>query len=115
MDDIDDPHDEIVQLEARLEQLAAVVESCRKISVAARAAILLGAALLAALLFGVLRFDLVPFVVAVTAVLGGIVLFGSNSSTRSQAAAELRAAEARRAELIDRIAPRVVDGTKMLH
>ena len=115
MDDIDDPHDEIVQLEARLEQLAAVVESCRKIIVAARAAILLGAALLAALLFGVLRFDLVPFVVAVTAVLGGIVLFGSNSSTRSQAAAELRAAEARRAELIDRIAPRVVDGTKMLH
>jgi hypothetical protein len=115
MDDIYEPRDEIVQLEARIEELAGIIESCRKFVVAARAAMVLGAALLAALLFGVLRFDLVPFIAALAAVIGGIVLFGSNGSTRSQAEAELRAAEARRADLIGRIAPRVVGGTDTLH
>jgi hypothetical protein len=39
-------------------------------------------------------------IVAIAAVLGGVVLLGSNSTTSDQAAAVLEAAELRRAELI---------------
>ena len=38
---------------------------------------------------------------ALAILIGGIVAYGSNVSTARQAAAELQAAEARRAELID--------------
>ena len=43
-----------------------------------------------------------------TAVIGGIVLLGSNRSTLEQSATALKAAEAQRAELIGRIDLRVV-------
>ena len=97
----DDAREEIAQLEARIEELADVVESCRKVVLASKAAIAAGALLLVAVAIGLIRFDPLSMIAAVAAVLGGIVLFGSNSSTSKQATAELRAAEARRAELID--------------
>jgi hypothetical protein len=43
---------------------------------------------------------------ALAAIIGGVVIFGSNSSTSKQTTAAIKAAEIRRAELIDRIDPK---------
>jgi len=99
--DEDDAREEIAQLEARIEELADVVESCRKVILASKAAIAAGGLLILAVAIGVIRFDPLSMIGALAAVLGGIVLFGSNGSTSKEATAALRAAEARRAELID--------------
>jgi hypothetical protein len=113
--DEDDPREEISRLEARIEELAATIESCRKIIAAAKAAIVLGAALLIAIIVSIISFDPMIFMAAVAALLGGIVLLGSNNSTAAQKTAELNAAEAQRAALINqmdltvvRTAPRLI-------
>src|SRR5881396_3018189 len=107
MDDGDlvdnDLRDEIVRLEARIEQLADVIESCRKIIAASRAAMVVGAILLLAIMLGALKFDPTMMIAAIAAVIGGIVLLGSNSRTSDDATAALQTAEARRAELIGTI------------
>ena len=46
---------------------------------------------------------------AIAALLGGLVLFGSNSSTSKQKNAALRAAESERADLIGKIDLTLVD------
>ena len=52
MDDEDEPTDEISQLEARLDALAERAEQCRKIIMASKAAIAVGALLLVAVISG---------------------------------------------------------------
>ena len=101
--DEDDPREEISRLEARIEELAGTIENCRKIIAASKAAIVLGAALLVAIIVGVIGFDPMIFMMAVAALLGGIVLLGSNNSTAAQKTAELRDVEAQRAALINQI------------
>ena len=103
-----DPHDEIVRLETRIEQLEARIESCRKFIVIARVAAGLGLALLVALMFGAIRFDPLAMTASIAAVLCGIVLGGSNSSTEKEARVQLEAAEAQRAALIGAMRLRVV-------
>jgi hypothetical protein len=102
--------DEIARLEAETEARAVSLERCRKISIAARLAIGVGAAWLALVLLRVIPFAPVHIVGAIAAMLGGTVLFGSNSSTRKQTEAALAAAEARRSELIDQIELMIVPG-----
>jgi hypothetical protein len=68
--------------------------------VAARIAAAGGGIVLVALLFGALRFDPAVMMAAVAALLGGLVLWGSNRSTAAEAADEMAKAEARRAALI---------------
>ena len=101
--DGDDLHEEVSRLEAQIEQLAQAIESCRKIILASKAAIALGAILLVAIMVGAIRFDPMAFMAAVAALLGGTVLFGSNSSTSQEKTAALKAAEAQRDELIGRM------------
>ena len=101
--DENDPREEISRLEARIEELAGTIENCRKIIAASKAAIVLGAALLVAIIVGVIGFDPMIFMMAVAALLGGIVLLGSNNSTAAQKTAELRDVEAQRAALINQI------------
>jgi hypothetical protein len=48
-----DPHQEIVRLEAQVEQLAARIENCRKFILAGRIAVAIGGVLLVALLLSV--------------------------------------------------------------
>ncbi len=60
------------------------------------------------MLFGVMRFDLGIMAAAVAALLGGIVLWGSNSSTAKEAMKELAVAEADRAALVEVINPRAI-------
>jgi hypothetical protein len=114
MDDGDlvdtDLRDEIVRLEARIEELAGVIESCRKIIAASRGAILVGAVLLIAIMLGAIALNPTMMIAAIAAVIGGIVLLGSNSRTSDDAAAALQTAEARRTKLIGAIDLQLVAG-----
>jgi cell division protein FtsB len=109
------PHDEIERLEAQIEAIRSRLESCRKFILAARIAVIGGAILLAAILLGAIAFDQRLLLVAIAALLGGIVVWGSNHSTADQAAAELAKAEADRAALIGRLHLQVVTERPTLH
>jgi hypothetical protein len=110
-----EPHSEIARLEARIEELALRLEGCRKYAAAALTAMGLGAVLLAAALTRVIQLDAMTVMAAGAAVLGGIVLSGSNRSTTREIEAELAAAEAERAALIGSIELRVVSERPRLH
>jgi hypothetical protein len=110
-----DAHSEIARLEARIEALALRLEGCRKYAAAALTAMGLGAVLLAAALTHVIRLDAVTVMAAGAALLGGIVLSGSNRSTTRELEAELAEAEAERAALIGSIDLRVVSERPRLH
>jgi len=103
-----DPRDEIVHLEEHVEELAAKIESCRKFILASRIAVAGGGLVLTATLVGAIRSDLGLLAAAVSLLLGGIVVWGSNSSTAKEAMKELAAAESERAALIEHINPRVI-------
>src|SRR5690242_12919054 len=94
------PQAEIERLEERIEQLAATIENCRKLMLAARLAIAFGAVLVAALLTGFLWAQPLVLVTAIVSFLGGIVLLGSNSSTAAEAREQLEEAEIKRDEWI---------------
>jgi hypothetical protein len=111
MDENDgDLREEIVRLEADIEQFAETIESCRKLILMAKAAMALGALLVLGALIGAITLDPAVLIGAFGVALGGLVVFGSNSSTLEQAQAATRAAELRRSELIGRIDLRVVGG-----
>jgi hypothetical protein len=110
MSDEGDPHDQIARLEVQIEALAETVEGCRKIMLAAKVAIAGGALLILAMILGLVRPELASLAGATVALLGGIVLLGSNRSTADQALAKIKKAEAARAGLIDRLELRPVDG-----
>jgi hypothetical protein len=103
-----DPHEEIVRLEEHIEKLDAQIEGCRKFILTSRIATAAGGIVLFAMLFGAVRFDPGVMAAAVAALLGGFVVWGSNSSTSKEAAKELTAAEADQAALIEVINPRVI-------
>jgi len=111
----DDPHDAIERLEARIEYLAAKIDNCRKFIWAGRLATAGGGVVLVAMLFGAIWPDLTWMAGAMAAILGGIVLSGSNGSTAKEAAKELAAAEANRAALIGTIDLRVIGERPTLH
>ena len=76
---------------------------------------IIAAAIVVALLvtlLGAIRTDPMVLTASVAALLGGIVLFGSNTATSKQAAAKMKEADARRAELIDGLELQVVDGVE---
>jgi hypothetical protein len=108
--------DEIARLEDRIEALRQSIARCRKISLGSKIAIAAGFAWLGLTLLLVV--SLVPslFFGAIAAIIGGIVLLGSNATTWNETEAALAAAEAQRFALIDSIELTVVDGgVKRLH
>jgi hypothetical protein len=107
MDD-DDFRDDIAELEARSEALGESIARCGKISLAAKLTIAAGAVWIALVLLGVTPSIPGTVIAALAAVIGGTVLLGSNAATWTQAEADLRAAEAMRADLIGRMELRVV-------
>ena len=103
-----DHRDEIVLLEAQIDELTAKIESCRKFILAGRIAVVGGGAVLTAMVVSAIQFDPSVMALAVTAVLGGIVAAGSNRSTAKEAVHELTTAEAKRKALIEQIDLRLV-------
>jgi hypothetical protein len=92
--------EQISQIEAEIEELAEIIESCRKLILVAKVAIAAGGVLILAITVGVIRFDPTVMIGAIAAVIGGTVVFGSNTSTLKQTTTTMEAAKARRAELI---------------
>lgn len=107
-----DLREEISRLEVEIENLAETLERCRKLVLMAKAAISIGAVLIVAMTFGAIRSDAIGMIGAIAAVVGGTVVYGSNASTAKQTADAMKAAEARRAELIGRIDLRVVGNSE---
>ena len=105
----DDPREEIARLEAQIEALAESAERCRKIILFSKAAIAVGGLLMLAVVLTPIRLDPTILIVAMAAVIGGIVGLGSNMRTLQQTAAAMRSAEALRGELIDAIGLRTVE------
>jgi uncharacterized membrane protein len=103
-----DAHDEIVRLEAQIDELADRIESCRKFILVGWIVVVVGGVVTIAMLVGAIHFDLSVMAIAMAAVLGGIVVAGSNRSTAQEATRELTAVEAKRTALIERMDLRVV-------
>jgi len=107
--------DEIARLETRIEDLSEAAARCRKLILLSKILIGAGGALLLAIIVRLIPFDPMPLIGAIAAILGGIVLFGSNTSTLAQFTAEMQAAEMQRAELIGRIDLQLVPSNATLH
>jgi hypothetical protein len=88
-------------IEAHIEELADVIERCRKIIFISKAAIAAGGTLILAIIIGAVVFDPTVMIGAMAAVIGGTVVFGSNTSTLKQTTTDMKAAEAHRADLMD--------------
>src|SRR5262249_4590946 len=92
--------EQISQIEAEIEELAEIIVSCRKLILVAKVAIAAGGVLILAITVGAIRFDPTVTIGAIAAVIGGTVVFGSNTSTLKQTTSIMEAAKARKAELI---------------
>lgn len=112
----DNFRDDIVRLEERIEAMTAELARCRKISFAAKLLIAGGAAWIVLVVVQLIQFAPGTFLAAMAAMLGGIVLLGSNATTWTQTQAALDAAETMRRKLIGRMELRVVGEEKpMVH
>jgi len=103
-----DAREEIARLETRLEELADALARCRKFRLAAQIAMAGGGLWFAAAVIGVIGFDPAVMIAAIAGVIGGIVMYGSNSTTAEELDAEMKEAEAKRAALIGALHLRVV-------
>jgi hypothetical protein len=103
-----DPHDEISELEERIEELAESLQRCRKILFLAKISMIVGGTLLFAIMVRLLGFDPLTMIVAITAIIGGIVALGSTTTTAKQTLASMEEAQVLRTELIDRLELRTV-------
>lgn len=105
----DDPSGgEIALLEQRIEQLSDSIMTCQKISVGSKVAIAIGAGWLGLIVLRVVPFVPAGVFAALTAIIAGIVLLGSNSRTWSELETERFEREAERAVLIGRLPLRLV-------
>src|SRR5260370_34892995 len=100
MDDDGDLHQEILHIEAHIEELADVIESCRKFIFISKVAIAAGGTLILAIIIGAVGFDPTVMIGALAAVIGGTVVFWSNTSTFKQTTSAMKPARAHRASLI---------------
>jgi hypothetical protein len=101
-------HDKIARIEIDLEKLAGTLDRCRKAMLLAKVTIVAGALWMLAASIGIVRFDSAAALGGIVAVIGGIVVYGTNSSTSKQTREAMKAAERNRSDLIDMINPRAV-------
>jgi hypothetical protein len=103
-----DPRDQIARLEAQLEELADAMARCRKFKLVSQIVIAGGGLWMVGATLGVIGFDPVAMLAAISSVIGGTVMYGSNTTTSQEIAAAMQDAEALRAELIGGLELRVV-------
>src|SRR5262245_43000305 len=109
-----DLRDQIAQLETEIEQLVDTVEKCRKVTMFAKVIIGAGAIWMLAYVLGAIRFEPTTMVGAIAAVIGGVVLYGSNASTSKATMMAMNEAEALRAALIDKVDPQTIGRSTQL-
>ena len=102
-----DLRDQIARIESDIEQLAESLDRCRKAMLLSKVAITVGGILILAYFVGA-AFDHAILIAALAAIIGGVVVLGSNSSTSKQITTAMKAAEVQRAKLIDMIDLRAV-------
>jgi hypothetical protein len=102
-------HDDIARVEARIEDLAEAIERCRKISLAAKMTVAAGTLWIGLTFVGLVDFVPALVIAALAAMIGGVVLLGSNATTWTQMQAAMRASEALRADMIGRLTLRPVN------
>ena len=112
--DVHEPEDDdlaaqVSRLDKKLEELAAAIERCRKVDLASKVMLAAGTAVVVLMVLGMIRPEPVAVVGAITLLVGGTVVFGSNASTWTQAAAEVKTTETLMRGLIDRAETLVVD------
>ena len=79
----EDRHDQIVRLEADIEHLADGLERCRKAMLLSKVAVTAGGICILAYFLGI-RFDPTIVIGALAAIIGGVVVLGSNVAHRSR-------------------------------
>ena len=79
------------------------LEGCRKAMALSKMAIAAGGIWILVYLLGAIRFEPATMIGAIAAIIGGVVVLGSNSSTVKETMTAMKAAETQRAELIDTI------------
>jgi len=108
----DDLREQISRIETDIEEHARTLDGCRKAMLLSKMAIAAGGIWLSAYLLGAIWFSAVAMICAMAAMVGGVVVFGSNLTTSKQTTAAIKAAERYRAELIDTINLRTVGESK---
>src|SRR5258708_37020244 len=103
MDDDGDLHEGILHIEAHIEELADVIESCRKFIFISKVAIAAGGTLILAIIIRAVGFDPTAMIGALAAVIGGQGVCGSNQGPLKQTTPARKAAEATRAGFISRM------------
>ena len=103
-----DLHNEISRLEERIDDLAEAMARSRRISQISKIAIVGGSMWIFGTILGAVSFIPAAVITAMAAIIGGVVLFGSTTTTSKETLAEMQATEAQRAELIGRMQLRVV-------
>lgn len=93
--------------------MSLAIERCRKLSFAAKLAIGTGAVWLIASVLGVAVFSPAMMLGALAAMIGGVVLLGSNKTTWDQTAEALEAAKMQRNALIALLPMRTVSGVTL--
>lgn len=106
-----DPRDQIARLESRLEELADSMTRCRKIKLISQIAIAGGAIWLLVATIGIIGFNPIAMMAAISGVIGGIVMYGSNTTTTQEVEAAIKESEAERIALIGSLHLRVVGET----
>jgi len=95
-----DAADEIASLEGRLDELADARARCLKIGLISQIAMAAGGAWLLAVAIGIIGFDPIGLMAAISGMIGGVVMYGSNTTTARQVDTAIKDAEAMREVLV---------------
>jgi hypothetical protein len=104
----EDLRDQISRIEDDIEELTKTLDGCRKTMLLSKVIIATGGIGIVAYLLGAIWVGPAVIIGAIAAVVGGVVIFGSNSTTSNNAMSALAGAERRRNQLIEKLNLRAI-------